>query len=109
MTVGKEAHELSVRRPEREGSAVGAVEFPGFQVIEGLHPDGVPFFLVAGGDPLTQAAGKGKDSQVVFLEFDPVSSDSGRFVVISDARFSAVIASPPTSAHDDADTPGSEP
>jgi diguanylate cyclase (GGDEF)-like protein len=67
------------------------------------------FFLVGGGDPLTSLAGeKGKDSQFVFLEFNQGSRPNGRFVVIADARFSALIASPPVETQNLADGPGSE-
>src|ERR1700694_4918034 len=64
------------------------------------------FFLVGGGDPLTSLAGeKGKDPQFVLLEFNQGSRPNGRFVVIADARFSALIASPPAETQNLADGP----
>lgn len=66
------------------------------------------FFLVGSGDPLISlAAEKWEDSQFVFLEFNQESRANGRFVVIAEARFSALIASPPC-ADQDEDIPGSE-
>src|ERR1700676_4730084 len=48
MAIGKEAHEFFVGRPEGKGSALGALEFPGRQVVEELPPNRVTPLLVAG-------------------------------------------------------------
>ena len=67
------------------------------------------FFLVAENDPWisltteTEAA-----SKFVFLESKAGSRPSARFLVIADAGFSALIASPPNGKEDDPDPPGSE-
>lgn len=61
------------------------------------------FFLVGTGDPLTSLASERQDtSQFVFLELGEARLN-GRFVVIADARFSALIVSPPQETHDTSD------
>jgi len=52
------------------------------------------FFLVGDDDPLLDVSQR-RDSQFVFLESDSDSRPNDRFVVIADARFSALIVSPP--------------
>ncbi|HXD29612.1 MAG TPA: sensor domain-containing diguanylate cyclase [Pyrinomonadaceae bacterium] len=59
------------------------------------------FFLVGNADPLTTLATEQKsDSKFVFLELGPETRPNGRLVLIADARFSALIASPPGETHD---------
>src|ERR1700686_3424574 len=58
MAFGKEADEFSVGRPEGKGSALGALEFPGRQVVEELHPDRVTLLLVAGAKRYRRAVGR---------------------------------------------------
>ena len=65
------------------------------------------FFLVGKNDPLISLEEERQGSQLVFLELSPDSGPNGRFVVIADARFSALIASPPSEA-DDIPESGSE-
>src|SRR6266581_9327776 len=67
------------------------------------------YFLISGNDPLASVATeKGNDSQFVLLELNQESRPNGRFVVIADARFSALIASPPIETENPADGTGSE-
>lgn len=66
------------------------------------------FFLVGDRDPLISPEGKRQGSKFVFLGLSPDSKPNGRFVVIADARFSALIASPPAAAEDNPDDSGSE-
>ncbi|HEV7397163.1 MAG TPA: sensor domain-containing diguanylate cyclase [Pyrinomonadaceae bacterium] len=57
------------------------------------------FFLISKGDPLSAVcAEKSSDVEILHLELDEESGPNGRFVVIADARFSALIASPPIEA-----------
>jgi len=59
------------------------------------------FFLVGKDDPLVAlGSDKGKDSNCLFLELGPESRQNGRFVVIADSRFSALVASPPEETND---------
>jgi diguanylate cyclase (GGDEF)-like protein len=54
------------------------------------------FLFVDNEDPLASLAPEQLDaSKAIFLEPGPESRSSGKFVVIADARFSALIASPP--------------
>jgi len=65
------------------------------------------FFMVEKNDPLISLEEARQGSQFVFLELSPDSRPNGRFVVIADARFSALIASPPAETEDIAES-GSE-
>ena len=66
------------------------------------------FFLVGDRDPLISLEERRQSSKFVFLGLSPDSKPNGRFVVIADARFSALIASPPSAAGDNPDDSGSE-
>jgi diguanylate cyclase (GGDEF)-like protein len=66
------------------------------------------FFLISSDDPLISLASEqGEDSQFAFL-VNQESRPNGRFVVIADARFSALIASPPAEPQQLAEESGSE-
>jgi diguanylate cyclase (GGDEF)-like protein len=59
------------------------------------------FFLVSSDDSLTSLASERKEpSRFNFLELPPQSRPKDKFVVIADARFSALVASPPSDAQD---------
>jgi diguanylate cyclase (GGDEF)-like protein len=63
------------------------------------------FFLVGLDDPLVAlAAEKHESSQFVFLQVNPEARANGRFMVIADSRFSALIASPPVETQNTADS-----
>ncbi|MCU1265605.1 MAG: Diguanylate cyclase protein [Acidobacteria bacterium] len=66
------------------------------------------FFLVDDRDPLISVVEEQQDSQFVFLKLNSDSRPNGRFVVIADARFSALIASPPDEGEGNVDTSASE-
>jgi diguanylate cyclase (GGDEF)-like protein len=66
------------------------------------------FFLVGDRDPLISLEEKRQGSQFVCLGSGPDSRPNGRFVVIADARFSALIASPPAETGDNPDDSSSE-
>ena len=59
------------------------------------------FFLIDSEDPLGSLVEENRQRlEVVFLELTQESRPDGRFLVIADARFSALIASPPTETQD---------
>jgi diguanylate cyclase (GGDEF)-like protein len=66
------------------------------------------FFLVGNSDPLISLAEEKQGQQPIFLELNSDSKPNGRFVVIADARFSALIASPPENSEDGSNASGSE-
>ncbi len=66
------------------------------------------FFLVGKSDPLVSQEEVCQGSQLIFLELNSDSKPNGRFVVIADARFSALIASPPENSEDELKASGSE-
>lgn len=66
------------------------------------------FFLVGDSDPLISLEEARQGSQFVFLELNSDSKPNGRFVVIADARFSALIASPPDDQEGNSDASGCE-
>jgi diguanylate cyclase (GGDEF)-like protein len=60
------------------------------------------FFLVTADDALTTLTrAKRRDFKSVLLESPKPQRSNGRFVVIADARFSALLASPPTDGSDE--------
>src|SRR2546428_2130160 len=67
------------------------------------------FFFIASDDALmTLTREKQRNSKSVLLECPQQQKSSGRFVVIADARFSAVLASPPKEHQDEAGSGGAE-
>jgi diguanylate cyclase (GGDEF)-like protein len=67
------------------------------------------FFLVQANDSLSLCAPKERsESQFVFVESSDESRPPGRFLVIADARFSALIASAPKEEQNEADDDGAE-
>lgn len=66
------------------------------------------FVLVGDSDPLISFEEDQQSSPFVFLELKSDSRPNGRFVVIADARFSALIASPPDESDNNADASGCE-
>jgi diguanylate cyclase (GGDEF)-like protein len=67
------------------------------------------FFLVTGDDALaTFARERQRDLKSVLLEFSKQHKFDERFVVIADARFSALLASPPSDEEDESGTSGTE-
>ena len=67
------------------------------------------FFLITSNDALTSIAReKKRDFKSVLLESPNEHKSNGRFVVIADARFSALLASPPRDDKDESATSGTE-
>jgi len=59
------------------------------------------FFFISTGDPLLSIGNEETKGESCILELPKDARLLGRFVVIADARFSALLASPPTEGEDD--------
>lgn len=66
------------------------------------------FFFVTADDALLSLRQELRGFESLFLKLPGQSQSDGRFVVIADARFSALLASPPKANEDEGDTSGSE-
>src|SRR5262249_7801784 len=66
------------------------------------------FFFVTGDDELLSLEDELKGFETKFLKLPGHAQSDGRFVVIADARFSALLASPPKATEDEGEALGSE-